>query len=111
MDKWIDYLSANPVVALALVVVLILFVFMVFRKLIKWAIVSFVILALAAGITYKDSQKHDVIKDLEKKTGQVIESGRKQAGELIKRGKKETAKATEKAINEIKDNAKEKLDK
>ncbi|MCK4447778.1 MAG: hypothetical protein KAW56_11955, partial [Candidatus Marinimicrobia bacterium] len=77
------------------------------RKLIKWAIVSFVILALAAGITYKDSQKPDVIKELEKKTEKVIESGRKQVGKIIKKGKKETAKATGKAINKLKDKVKE----
>ena len=111
MSSWVDYLVANPVIALSMVIVFILFIFMVLRKLIKWAIVSFVILALAAGIAYKGSQKPDVIKELEKKTEKVIESGRKQAKEVIKRGKKETAKATEKAINKIKDNAKEKLDK
>ena len=107
MSSWVDYLVANPVIALSMVIVLILFVFMVFRKLIKWAIVSFVILALAIGVTYKDSQKPDIIKELEKKTEKVIESGRKQAEELIKRGKKETAKATGKAINKIKDKVKE----
>ena len=107
MSSWVDYLVANPVIALSMVIVLILFVFMVFRKLIKWAIVSFVILALAIGVTYKDSQKPDVIKELEKKTEKVIESGRKQAKEFIKKGKKETAKATEKAINKIKDKVKE----
>jgi len=107
MNSWVDYLVANPVIALSMVVVLILFIFMVLRKLIKWAIVSFVILALAAGITYKDSQKPDVIKGWEKKTGQVIESGRKQAKELIEKGKKEAAKATGKAINELKDKVRE----
>ena len=111
MSSWVDYLVANPVIALSMVIVLILFIFMVLRKLIKWAIVSFVILALAIGVTYKDSQKPDVIKELEKKTEKVIESGRKQAKEIIKKGKKETAKATEKAINKLKNNVKEKLDK
>jgi len=107
MSSWVDYLVANPVIALSMVIVLILFIFMVLRKLIKWAIVSFVILALAIGVTYKDSQKPDVIKELEKKTEKVIESGRKQAKEVIKRGKKETAKATGKAINKLKDKVKE----
>ncbi|MBL7135077.1 MAG: hypothetical protein ISS81_00610 [Candidatus Marinimicrobia bacterium] len=114
MSSWVDYLVANPVIALSMVIVLILFIFMVLRKLIKWAIVSFVILALTIGVTYKDSQKPDVIdviKELEKKKEKVIESVRKQAKEVIKRGKKETAKATEKAINKIKDNVNEKLDK
>jgi len=109
MSSWIDYLVANPIIALSMVVVLILFVFMVLRKLIKWAIVSFVILALAAGITYKDSQKPDVIKELEKKTEKLIKSGRKQAVEIIKKGKKEKEKATKKAINKLKDNVKGKL--
>lgn len=107
MSSWVDYLVANPVIALSMVIVFILFIFMVLRKLIKWAIVSFVILALAAGITYKDSQKPDVIKELEKKTEKVIESGRKQVGKIIKKGKKETAKATGKAINKLKDKVKE----
>ncbi len=107
MNSWIDYLVANPVIALSMAVVLILFIFMVLRKLIKWAIVSFVILALAIGVTYKDSQKPDVIKELEKKTEKVIESGRKKAGKIIKKGKKEIEKVTEKSINKIKDNVKE----
>ena len=87
MENWIDYLSANPVIALALIVVLVLFLFMVFRKLLKWALVSFLILAVAIGISYNEAQKSD----------------------LVKRGQKILEKS-EKTANEIRDKIKSELD-
>ncbi|MCK4715736.1 MAG: hypothetical protein KAT54_02935 [Candidatus Marinimicrobia bacterium] len=98
MDKWIDYLSANPVIALALVIVLILFVFMVFRKLIKWAVISFIILAVAGGLSYNEAQKQpQIVKDILKK------------GESLKeKVLKEGEKAAEKAMEELKKNVKDK---
>jgi uncharacterized SAM-binding protein YcdF (DUF218 family) len=83
MNSWIDYLSSNPLLLLALVVVLVLFFIMVFRKLLKWAIISFIILAIAIGWTYRNSQKPEVIKDLEKKAEQLIEKGKKEAEKFI----------------------------
>ena len=101
MDKWIDYLSANPVIALALVVVLILFVFMVFRKLIKWAIISFLILAVASGLSYNEAQKQpQIVKDILKKSENLKE-----------KVLKESEKAAEKTIEEFKENIKNKTKK
>ena len=101
MDKWIDYLNANPVIALALVDVLVLFVFMVFRKLINWAIISFVILAVAIGLSYNEAQKQpQIVKDILKK------------GENFKeKVLKESEKAAEKTIEELKKNIKDKTKK
>ena len=101
MDKWIDYLSSNPVIALALVIVLILFVFMVFRKLIKWAIISFIILAVASSLSYNEAQKQpQIVKDILKK------------GESLKeKVLKEGEKAAEKAVEELKENIKDKTKK
>jgi len=101
MDKWIDYLSANPVIALALVIVLILFVFMVFRKLIKWAVISFIILAVASGLSYNEAQKQPkIVKDFLKKGESLKEK-------VLKKGEK----AAEKAVEELKENIKDKTKK
>lgn len=97
MEKWVDYLSANPVIALALVIVLILFLFMVFRKLIKWAIVSFIILAVASGMSFNEAQKQpQLVKDIFKK------------GESLK---EKVLKEGEKAVEELKENIKDKTKK
>ena len=94
MDKWIDYLSANPVIALALVIVLILFVFMVFRKLIKWAVISFIILAIAGGLSYNEAQKQpQIVKDILSLKEKVLKEGEK---------------AAEKAVDELKKSIKDK---
>jgi cell division protein FtsW (lipid II flippase) len=89
MDNWIDYLSANPVLALALVVVLVLFLFMVLRKLIKWAIISFVILVVAVGFSYSEAQKQpQIIRDLIKNREKVFKEGEKAAEKTIDKLKK-----------------------
>lgn len=89
MNSWINYLSSNPLLLFALVVILVLFFIMVFRKLLKWAIISFIILAIAIGWTYRNSQKPEIIEDLEKKAEQLIE-----------KGKKETEKFLEEKVND-----------
>ena len=97
MDKWIDYLSANPVIALALVIVLILFLFMVFRKLIKWAVISFIILAVAGGLSYNEAQKQpQIVKDIMSLKEKVLKEGEKAAA---------------KAVDELKKNVKDKTKK
>jgi hypothetical protein len=66
MANWFDYLTANPVIALALAIVFVLFLLMVFRKLVKWALISFIVLAVAAGVSYNEAQKSDLVKKGEK---------------------------------------------
>jgi len=95
MDKWIDYLSANPVIALALAVVLVLFIFMVFRKLIKWALISFVILAVAGGVSYNEAQKSDLMKRGEKilkESERILNDSEKSANKAIDKIKKDIKK-------------------
>ncbi|MBN2600980.1 MAG: hypothetical protein JXR87_03190 [Candidatus Marinimicrobia bacterium] len=95
MENWIDYLSANPIIALALVVVLVLFLFMVFRKLIKWALISFLILAIAIGISYNEAQKSELVKKTEtilKKSDKILKNSEKDAGKVIDKIKKDIKK-------------------
>ncbi|MBU0710891.1 hypothetical protein KJ762_01240 [bacterium] len=95
MEKWVDYLSANPVVALALVVVLVLFLFMVFRKLIKWALISFIILAIAIGVSYNEAQKSELMKKTEtilKKSDKIFKNSEKDASKAIDKIKKDIKK-------------------
>lgn len=87
MNEWIIYLSSNPIVVAALIAVLLLFIIMVFTKLVKWAIISFLILALTLGITYKNANKPKMIKQIEEK-----------AEKLFKKGQKET----EKTLDDVK---------
>ena len=100
MSNWLNYLVANPVLALALVIVLVLFIFMVLRKLIKWALISFVVLVIAVSFTYNDSQKPDVIDKIKEKTGEIADKIKEKTKE--KAGKK-IEEATEKAIDDIKE--------
>jgi len=92
MENWIDYLSANPIIALALAVVLVLFLFMVFRKLIKWALISFIILAIAIGVSYNEAQKSELMKRTEtilKKSDKIFKNSEKGAGKAIDKIKKD----------------------
>ncbi len=91
MENWMDYLSANPVIALALVVVFVLFLFMVFRKLIKWALISFVILAIAIGLSYNEAQKSDLVKKGQK----ILKKSEKSANDALDKIKKEIKDNTE----------------
>lgn len=94
MSNWVDYLAANPVFSLAMVVVLVLFLFMVFKKLLKWAVISFVIFALAIGFTYQDAQKKPkIIEELLEKKEKLRNKDLKQLGE-----------EAEKAVNKLKNN-------
>lgn len=94
MSNWIDYLATNPVFSLAMVVVLVLFLFMVFKKLLKWAVISFVVLALAVGFTYQDAQKRPkIIEELLEKKEKLRNKDLKQIGE-----------EAEKAVNKLKKN-------
>jgi len=95
MENWIDYLSANPMIALATVVALVLFLFMVFRKLIKWAIISFIILAIAVGLSYNEAQKSDLLKRGEKilkESGKKLNLNEKEANKAINKIKKDIKK-------------------
>lgn len=95
MENWIDYLSANPMIALATVVALVLFLFMVFRKLITWAIISFIILAIAVGLSYNEAQKSDLLKRGEKilkESGKKLNFNEKEANKAINKIKKDIKK-------------------
>ena len=102
MQNWLNYLSANPLLAVAVAIILILFVFMVLRKLIKWAIVSFVILAIVVGLTYNSSQKSEVAQEIEKRAEKVIQKSKEGAQKLLDKGKEELEKAAEKKIDDLK---------
>ncbi|PIS28345.1 MAG: hypothetical protein COT43_06515 [Candidatus Marinimicrobia bacterium CG08_land_8_20_14_0_20_45_22] len=79
MNEWIQYLSSNPIAAAALIGVLVLFIVMVLSKLIKWAIVSFLILALALGLTYKNAQKPKMVKQIEKQAEKIFKKSQKES--------------------------------
>ena len=76
MNDWVNYLLANPVLALVMVVILLLFVFMALKRLMKWALIAFVVLIAAAGLTYRNSQKPQFLERLEKKAEEIIEKGK-----------------------------------
>lgn len=95
MENWIDYLSVNPIIALALVAVLILFLFMVFRKLVKWALISFIILAVAVGVSYNEAQKSELIRQGEKilkKSERLLKEGERDADKTLKKLQKDIKK-------------------
>lgn len=94
MENWIDYLSVNPIIALALVAILILFLFMVFRKLVKWALISFIILAVAVGVSYNEAQKSELIRQGEK----ILRKSER----ILKQSERETDKALNKLKKDLK---------
>ena len=94
MQNWFQYLCANPILGIAVVVILLLFVVMVLRKLIKWAVISFVILAVVVGLTYNESQKSEVVRELEKQAEKLKDGAQK----LLEKGKDEVEKAAEDRI-------------
>jgi len=94
MQNWFEYLWANPILGVAVVIILALFVIMVLRKLIKWAVISFVILAIVVGLTYNESQKSEVVQELEKQAEKIKDGAQK----LIDKGKEEVEKAAEEKI-------------
>jgi len=75
--------------------VLILFIFMVVARLLKWAIISFILLALAIGITYKVAQPKKILERMQKGAEQVVKD--------VKSDKvvKEVQESAEKAIDKI----------
>jgi UPF0716 family protein affecting phage T7 exclusion len=93
MQNWIDYLTANPIIAIALVVVLVLFVLMVFKKLIIWAVISFVILSAASGFSYHAAQK----------APKEVRALLKRGAELKKQILKESKKTSEKIVDDAKE--------
>jgi hypothetical protein len=84
LANWFDYLTANPVIALALAIVFVLFLLMVFRKLVKWALISFIVLAVAAGVSYNEAQKSDLVKKGEK----ILRESEKTANDALDKIKK-----------------------
>jgi len=101
MQNWIDYMTANPIIAIALVVVLILFIFMVFKKLIIWAIISFVILSAASGFSYHEAQKAP------KEVRALLKRGEELKKKILKESKKTTAKVVDEAQEIIEDKTSE----
>jgi len=97
MQNWVDYLTANPIIAIALVFVLILFIFMVFKKLIIWAIISFLILSAASGISYHEAQKTP------KEVRALLKRGEELKKKILEEGKKTTAKVVDEAQEIIED--------
>ncbi|MFH1213404.1 MAG: hypothetical protein V1681_04905 [Candidatus Neomarinimicrobiota bacterium] len=101
MDAWISYLTAHPIVGAAILAALILFVIMVLIRLIKWAILSFIILALAVGFTYKVAQPKKIVRQIQ----QGIESVTKAKPDKVS---KEIQKNVEKTVEKVKDSLKDK---
>jgi len=94
MQDWINYLTTNPLIGAVVLAVLILFIFMVVARLLKWAIISFILLALAIGITYKVAPKK-ILEHMQKGAEQVVKD--------VKSDKvvKEVQESAEKAIDKI----------
>jgi len=95
MQDWINYLTTNPLIGAVVLAVLILFIFMVVARLLKWAIISFILLALAIGITYKVAQPKKILERMQKGAEQVVKD--------VKSDKvvKEVQESAEKAIDKI----------
>jgi membrane protein implicated in regulation of membrane protease activity len=107
MDTVINYLSANPLLAIAAALILIVFLFLLIRKLIKWAIILFIIFAIVVTFIYKgakDSEKPKLIRDLEKKSEQVIQK----VDESIEKGKEKVKDNFEPGQKEIKETIEDK---
>ena len=97
LGKWIDYLVANPIIGIAVVVILVLFLIMVFTRLFKWAVIAFILLVVAIAVTYRVSQPKDIVKK--------VQEGIETVKEGMKKGEKEVKKLSrevEKGATEVK---------
>lgn len=99
-SNWIDYLMANPLIGIVVVVILILFIIMVLSRLFKWALVAFILLVVAIAVTYRVSQPKDIIKKMQEGIENIREGVQKGQNEVKKVGKEvqKGAKELEKRV-------------
>jgi len=101
MDIWISYLTAHPIIGAALIAALVLFIIMVVIRLIKWAVISFLILALAVGITYKIAQPKKIIDRIQEGVESVTQTTSEKVTDKIQ-------KSAEKTVDKVKESLKKK---
>lgn len=101
MDIWISYLTAHPIIGAALIAALVLFIIMVVIRLIKWAVISFLILALAVGITYKIAQPKKIIDRIQQGVESVTQTTSEKVTDKIQ-------KSAEKTVDKVKESLKKK---
>jgi len=101
MDIWISYLTAHPIIGAALIAALVLFIIMVVIRLIKWAVISFLILALAVGITYKIAQPKKIIDRIQQGVESVTQTTSEKVTDKIQ-------KSAEKTVGKVKESLKKK---
>ncbi|HPC35021.1 MAG TPA: hypothetical protein P5268_01995 [Candidatus Marinimicrobia bacterium] len=99
MDVWISYLTSHPIIGVALAAALILFIIMVVARLLKWAIVSFIILALAVGLTYKIAQPKKIIDRIQEDVESVSKTGAEKVTDKLQ-------KSAEEAVEKVKESLK-----
>lgn len=101
MDVWISYLTTHPIITAALIAVLVLFIIMIVIRLIKWAIISFIILALAVSLTYKIAQPKKIFDHIQEGVESVTRTSNEKVTDKLK-------KSTENTIEKIKESLKKK---
>ncbi len=90
MEEFINYLSANPIALVILAALVLLLIFFMFKKLLKMALISGLILvALCGYYYYKAPEKFPenvkkAISEVKDKTGKVVEKGKKLVNDLDK---------------------------
>ncbi len=99
MDIWISYLTDHPIIGAALVAVLILFIVMVAVRLIKWAILAFIILALAVGLTYKIAQPKKILDRLQEGVESVTQTNSEKVTKKIQKSAEKTVEKVKESLN------------
>lgn len=101
LGHWIDYLVANPIIGTVVVVVLVLFLVMVFTKLFKWALITFILLVVAIALTYRISQPKAIMEKMQEGIESVKE-GLGTAKKELQKGEKEVNKAVKEVEKSVK---------
>ncbi len=99
MDVWISYLTNHPIIGVALVAALILFIVMVVIRLVKWAVISFIILALAVGLTYKIAQPKKIIDRIQEGVESVTRTSSEKVTDKIQKSAEKTVEKVKKNLN------------
>jgi uncharacterized membrane protein YraQ (UPF0718 family) len=101
LGHWVDYLIANPIIGIAVVIVLVLFLVMVFTKLFKWAIIAFILLVVAIALTFRVSQPKAIIEKMHEGI-ESIKEGLGTTQKELQKGEKEVKKTLKKVEKDIK---------
>jgi hypothetical protein len=99
MDVWISYLTNHPIIGVAIVAALILFIVMVAIRLVKWAVISFIILALAVGLTYKIAQPKKIIDRIQEGVESVTRTSSEKVTDKIQKSAEKTVEKVKKNLN------------